>query len=198
MERSSGDTQDIMPSHDADKLDHDVEDDNSEPVHKMRRLSKQVGIAANALPTPSKTPRKHRPLSDPRLKPTARVLFSNPTYDIPENTMPAQAGRKIRKSRISDLSKMLESFEEEVRGPLGGIEIYTDSKERVPELETDGTDENPFVIKKGNRSRRAKAAVPEDEDAIAQRSKRSRLGKHGMGEAIDKAVANNEGMVYVL
>ncbi|KAI9723109.1 MAG: hypothetical protein M1828_004357 [Chrysothrix sp. TS-e1954] len=193
-------TRAIMSPKEQGDFDPKADDSNVEPLHKMRRLSKQVGTAANALPTPSKTPRKHKANASPRVQSTARVLFAGTTNEIPENTMPSRAGHKIRMSRMSNVSKTLDDIENGDFGEGGeraGIDIYTDAAERVPEPEADETEDNPFVIKQGRKHRRVRENEADHQDVTNRRNKRSKMGKHGMGDEIDKAVANNEGMVYV-
>lgn len=69
------------------------------------------------------------------------------------------------------------------------IQIYTDSKERVPEVDED--EENPFITRKKNEKAKAKPETP---------SKRL-PSKRKMEEQIkraEEAMRNDEGMIYVL
>lgn len=79
--------------------------------------------ASNALPTPAKTPSKKKVTSN--LSSTSRALFP---------TAPKMSGRK--QGPFS-----LESFEED-HAPSRNIEIFTDSRDRIPEASTDQL--NPF------------------------------------------------------
>ncbi|KAL5120709.1 hypothetical protein ACEQ8H_001458 [Pleosporales sp. CAS-2024a] len=133
-----------------------------------RRLVKQTGL----LPTPSETPRK-RPLeTEASLKKTARVLFPQRPANI-EEAMPTP-----RKSRKKELFT-LESFANASEDKSEKIQIFTDSKERIPEH--DDEEDNPFVSKK------AKAK------AVPQRSQRAVAESNMVKETINR----DEGMVYM-
>ncbi len=71
------------------------------------------------------------------------------------------------------------------------MKIYTDSKERVPVPDEGGDEQNPFVVRKSGRKTRS----TELSDGTTR--KRSAT-QNGMSEEVDQAVANDEGMVYVL
>lgn len=125
------------------------------------------------LPTPSKTPRKRR-IED--VSSTARVLFPSRPATIDE-VVPTP-----RKSRKTKNLFTLESFAEHADDNVESIQIYTDSKERVP---TPGVeDENPFLTRKGKG--KAKAAVPKPRKAVDAKTQK-------MNEAVDR----DEGMVYI-
>lgn len=128
------------------------------------------------LPTPAKTPRK-RVLHSDSIKSTARVLFPPRPATIEEATP-----RKARK--FTNHVYSLNSFEE--AGESSKIEIYTDSKERIPTADEDDDDENPFVIKKSNGKAKAKPAA-----AHQRRKKDSKL------EQMDEAVDREEGMIFL-
>lgn len=138
-------------------------------------------MAPGMLPTPAKTPRKRALHSEQSIKPTARVLFPNRPATIDEVT-PRKA-RKFAKNVFS-----LNSFEENGESSEK-IEIYTDSKERIPTADEDDDDENPFVIKKGKGKAKAKAKAR----ATPQRRK-----KDAKAEEMDEAVNRDEGMIYIL
>ncbi len=130
------------------------------------------------LPTPAKTPRKRALYSEESIKPTSRVLFPSRPASIDDVT-PRKA-RKFTKNVYS-----LNSFED--RGESSEkIEIYTDSKERIPTADEDD-DENPFVTKKGKGKSKAKAR------ATPQRRK-----KDAKAEEMEDAVNHDEGMIYIL
>ncbi|KIW08157.1 uncharacterized protein PV09_01090 [Verruconis gallopava] len=121
------------------------------------------------LNTPSKTPsRRHK---ETNLNGTARLLFGDN-----EGTL-APTPRKLRnKSRLDPFS-ILE--DDDVRPEPSSIEIYTDTKERVPKMDDD--DSNPFLTKN--------AAKP---------SARSRAKKKSARDTqIEEATKNDEGVVYV-
>ncbi len=69
--------------------------------------------------------------------------------------------------------------------------IYTDSKERVPDPDEGGDEQNPFVVRKSGRKTRP---VGLSDGATRKKS----ATQNGMSEEVDQAVANDEGMVYVL
>ena len=126
------------------------------------------------LPTPAKTPRKRALHSEESLQSTARVLFPSRPANIDEVT-PRKARRTIKNAYS------LESFEQ------GGessekIEIFTDSKERIPTADED--EENPFVTKKGKAKKKA----------TTQRSRKT----DAKSEEIEEAVNHDDGMIFLL
>jgi hypothetical protein len=132
------------------------------------------------LPTPAKTPRKRPLQSEESLRPTARVLFSNRPTTV-EEAMPSP--RKARKSRRDAYT--LESFAEQIEEDTDKIEIYTDSKERVPTADED--EENPFVSKKSKGKAKAKSngsTRPHKFDPHAAK--------------MQEAVNHDQGMIYML
>lgn len=131
------------------------------------------------LPTPAKTPRKRALQSQEALGSAARVLFANRPTNVDE-AMPSP--RKNRKSRKNAFS--LESFEQ-LEEESEKIEIYTDSKERVPAL--DETEDNPFVTKKTRAT---------NGQAEAGSSRRRKLDSRT--ERMEEDAANDEGLIYVL
>jgi hypothetical protein len=127
------------------------------------------------LPTPSETPRKRPLQTEASLKSTARVLFPARPATI-DDVVPTP--RKTRK--IKDMFT-LESFANASEEPVEKIQIYTDSKERIPEV--DNEDDNPFITKKG----KAKAK------GTPQKSRRIDARAEQMKHATDR----DEGMVYL-
>jgi len=128
----------------------------------------------NMLPTPTKTPRKRDAKYEKRLSSTARVLFPGRSANI-EDRMPA-----LRKPRHSNRSSAFSLDSPQAGSSIG---IYTDSKDRIPDVEA--AEENPFLAPRNKRSYTSRSAA----------DKRS---KHGMSAEIDKAVEDGEGMVYTL
>ena len=161
------------------KLGTQIEPNTQSPVTSQQ--SSRQDIISRMLPTPAKTPRKRPPQSD--LRNTARVLFHDLETD-PEQIMPTPS--KSRKSK-NHAAFSLESFEEE-QANANKVQIYTDSKERMPEM--DEEDDNPFVVKK-DRKQRA-------DHASTSTARGSRKTKHGMNREVDDAVNRDEGMVYTL
>ncbi|KAI9798451.1 MAG: hypothetical protein M1825_005358 [Sarcosagium campestre] len=99
-----------------------------------------LGMAAESmLPTPAKTPRKRNALGTPSMDSTARVLFPARPETIDE-AMPTP--KKKRTHQGVGLS--LGSFADDMDSGRDSerISIFTDSKERIPELDT--SEDNPF------------------------------------------------------
>lgn len=140
--------------------------------------------ASKTYPTPSKTPRKI--VSQADFGNTARALFHD-RGTIPEEIMSTPTKPKKGKKHIAF---SLDSFEEE-RLNDKKVQIYTDSKERVPEVSE--TEDNPFIVKKSA----AKSQTNGNGSADTVKRGRGRP-KHGMGKKVDEAVENDKGMVYTL
>ena len=140
---------------------------------------------AGMLPTPAKTPRK-KPIPALAIASTARVLF--PVRPDPEEDImptPRRRGRKTRRHVGFSLDDSMENDDTE-----GKIQIYTDSKEKVPEL--DPSEDNPFYNTGGPTVSKEPLKV-----------KRGKKGKttgltSESKEQIEKAFNREEGMVYVL
>ena len=91
--------------------------------------------------------------------------------------------RKARKNRRDAYT--LESFAAQVDEDTSKIEIYTDSKERVPTADED--DDNPFVSKKSQGKAKAKSngsARPRKFDPNTAK--------------MQEAVNHDEGMIFML
>jgi hypothetical protein len=118
-------------------------------------------MAEGMLPTPAKTPRKKHV---DNVDPTARVLS------------PTLSGQK-KKRKQTGFS--LDSFTED---PSQGesIQIYTDSRDRIPEV--DKSEANPFY----NKSSANTSARP------------SRCKARSRDKEVDEALNRDDGMVYVL
>ena len=145
-----------------------------------------IQTSANMLPTPAKTPRQ-KPIPASAIVPTARVLFSNQSEIFKEvNPIPRKRGRNRRNvgfvidSSIGDDG----SYSED------NIQIFTDSKEKIPEL--DPNEDNPFYDNsshanlykklpniKNDRKRKVRAGISENKE-------------------VEEAFKREEGMVYVL
>ena len=145
-----------------------------------------LSLTANMLPTPAKTPRK-KPVQPAVVQAAARVLFpSRP--DTVEEAMPNP--RKRRNKRHVGFSLYSSMEDDGDAGSGNQIEIYTDSKDKVPEL--DLSEDNPFYEQqthttvvaepyrmKGSKKRKVEHII----DASAE---------------IEEAFNREEGMVYVL
>ena len=144
-----------------------------------------LNLGTHMLPTPVKTPRKKPMHPAPAISSAARVLF--PTRpDTVEDAMPTP--RKRGKKRHVGFS--LDSSMEDDADSEDKIQIYTDSKEKIPEL--DLSEENPFLDR------------PEQEVSFEEPSKTRGSRKRkapsitGSNPDIEEAFNHEEGMVYVL
>ena len=150
----------------------------------LQQLSQS--IAANMLPTPVKTPRK-KPVQPAAVHATARVLFpSRP--DTVEDAMPTPRKRRNRRSAGFSLYSSMEDDGE--ASPESQIKIYTDSKDKVPEL--DASEDNPFYERPVED---APVSGPTRSRNIKKR--KARHISEGSKE-IEEAFKREEGMVYVL
>lgn len=142
---------------------------------------------ANMLPTPAKTPRK-KPISAPAIASTARVLFPVQTETVGDAIpTPRKKGRKRRNAGFS-LNSSMEDDDNEDK-----IRIFTDSKEKIPEL--DPSEDNPFYDNP-NHDGPPKEAPRTVSDSIAKKRKlRSTVSGN---KEIEEAFKREEGMVYVL
>jgi len=133
------------------------------------------------LPTPSKTPRK-KVVENGTVVSAARILFPGRPANIAD-AMPST--RQSRKKRVTAFS--LNDIGSDVDdGSSSKIPIYTDSKERVPDLENN--DKNPFVTRKSSSIKPATNG-----ENFLKRKKPSRRD-----EAMEEAAHNDEGIIYVL
>ncbi|KAF2464721.1 uncharacterized protein BDR25DRAFT_94864 [Lindgomyces ingoldianus] len=149
--------------------------DHIAPTPSSRYLSTME--PHSMLPTPAKTPRKRALHSKEDLSSATRALFPGRPATV-EEAMPTP--RKSRKSRKNVFT--LESFAEQMDEETDKIEVYTDSKERVPEI--DHTPDNPFLSKKGKGKGKAKAnGTTRTRDANTIE--------------MEEAVAKGEGMIYM-
>jgi len=151
----------------------DIEHDATEGASKPSVVPSVA--SPNMLPTPVKTPRK-KSLPQDSLQSTARILFTSRPID-PNDVMPTP--RRARQNKAMLASK-LDLHAEAYTMPRGQkMHIFTDSKERVPEA--DASEDNPFITRQGQRRTRSHGRI-----------------RSGLGDAVDRAVENNEGLVYTL
>ncbi|KAL3469534.1 hypothetical protein BJX99DRAFT_69382 [Aspergillus californicus] len=129
----------------------DLDSFNSHP-HPFRAT-----MTEGMLPTPAKTPRKK---TVDKAGSAARAIF------------PQSNQKKKKKTGFS-----LDSFSDDARGE--SIQIYTDSRDRVPEV--DESEGNPFY---------KKPVIP-----TKTRPSRCKLG--GRDQEVDEALDREDGMVYV-
>ncbi|OOF96581.1 hypothetical protein ASPCADRAFT_206750 [Aspergillus carbonarius ITEM 5010] len=152
---------------------HSLEDpsstDDSDPFsgpepsyirHQPRSL--RPTMTDGMLPTPAKTPRK-KAVAD--VGSAARVLFPPPSS---------------KKKTKKHTGFSLDSFSEDNNRGGSEIQIYTDSRDRIPEV--DESEENPFY----------KKPMSSNTASRAPRRKESRRDKE-----IDDSIDRKDGMVYV-
>ena len=128
------------------------------------------------LPTPAKTPRKGAELPAQALQSTARVLFP-PRADAANELTPTIRERRTR--RRKDVANGIDG------GGGEKVEIYTDSQERVPEL--DATEANPFY-----QPRKRAQQPSQGTSGYATRGNTRRAAE------LEKALKRDDGMVYTL
>ena len=162
-----------------------------------------TGAAGTMLPTPAKTPRKPSVKNEAEIRAVARNLFvpftltdddrdavEHEELEATASTDPAAIfpdSKKRKPKKYTGLS--LQSFTAvEVDEP---IEIYTDSHERVPEI--DASADNPFL---------GGANVVVHEPSVSEPARRGRSKKvfiPGEGrQTVEEAVQREDGLVYVL
>jgi hypothetical protein len=148
-------------------MSHQHEDMDSQPT------------LGNVLPTPDKTPKKRPTKAAPGISAIARTLFPVRPESIDE-VMPSPRKRNKKHNGYS-----LDSFSS-ADGDLAQIEIFTDSHERIPELDTSA--ENPFY--------RENTPKPTVTKCI---SKIRKVTVPGEGElTVEEAEQREDGLVYVL
>ncbi|MCJ1398508.1 hypothetical protein MMC11_001708 [Xylographa trunciseda] len=134
------------------------------------------------LPTPAKTPRKKN--IQPGVIGAARVLFPSRPDNIDEAMpTPTKHGRRPKKH----IGFSLDSFDDgDGDGSSEGkIEIYTDSKDRLPEV--DEGEENPFYVKP--------CPEPTTNKRAGKRRKVNDESDHNV--EVQEMLKRDEGMVYV-
>ena len=161
----------------------DSSSDSNKPLSDQQ-LS--VNMGTGMLPTPAKTPRKKRAPA-PALASTARVLFPVRPETV-EDAMP-MARRRGRKKRHVGFS--LDSpGEDDSAHPDGDIQIFTDSKEKVPEF--DFSEDNPFL----DNPVSSQSSRPHSKPKGSSSKKTSDLINNNPEET--EAFKRGEGMLYVL
>ncbi|GAD99119.1 conserved hypothetical protein [Paecilomyces variotii No. 5] len=174
--KTSGRTRGVLPAYSLDNTELGGSDlfGSAQPTHARQHSfeSSRTTITNGMLPTPMKTPRK-KAVED--MSSAARTLF--PT---------ASASARPRKSKkYSGFS--LESFEEEPAEATGKIEIFTDSRDRIPQL--DESEENPFYKKPAAPATTVTAAPRTSSRRKANGSKRDK--------EVEDAIDREDGMTYV-
>jgi hypothetical protein len=135
------------------------------------------------LPTPIKTPKKN--VAHKATK-AARALFQD---NLDAAAIEPSPRRNRKAKRYNGFS--LESFTaEEVEGG-GQIQIYTDSRDRVPQV--DNSQSNPFI----DHDVKLEPAISRPVAGTSKRRKVSEEGKR-IDPQVAAAIEEDEGMVYVL
>jgi hypothetical protein len=153
-------------------------------LHPPRNASKmeaqRSALRNGMLPTPAKTPQKHTKTNPAAISSVARNLFPIRGETVDEvMPSPKKKGRK----RYTGFT--LDSFEAEEDGP---IPIYTDSHDRVPEVDISA--DNPFYGESStavreptkSSSKRRKIVIPGEEEE----------------QTMSDAEQREDGLVYVL
>lgn len=146
-------------------------------------LNPTTTMAPGMLPTPAKTPRK-KPVTN--VSAAARVLFPS-QRDVSDDVLPTPK-RSRKAKRYNGFS--LESFSAENDESGNAIQIFTDSRDKLPEL--DETEDNPFITRAENGASSGKK--------VAGTSKRRKLSGESAKKdlEVEKNVGRADGMVYVL
>lgn len=148
--------------------------------------SSTTTISEGMLPTPVKTPKKKMV---PSVNAAARALFQDPVQTATNSMKFEPSPRKSRKNkRYNGFS--LESFAAEDDGSRGQIQIFTDSRDRVPQA--DDSKANPFVEQNMNGESSSTCKVR----GTSKRRKVS--GEKKLDPQVEEAIRDDEGMVYVL
>ncbi|EXJ83028.1 hypothetical protein A1O3_06845 [Capronia epimyces CBS 606.96] len=174
----------ISPSspdqHTSKSKQHDLSSTHLQPLS-----SSSTTLSEPMLPTPVKTPQKKMP---PKVGGAARALFQDNTRDVPASADLESSPRRSRRTRRYN-GYSLESFSAEDDSGRGQIQIFTDSRDKVPQVDKSAS--NPFVahtLDAGASSARKLAGT-------AKRRKIS--GQNKRDAQVDDAIRNDEGMVYV-
>lgn len=141
-----------------------------------------ANIAPTMLPTPAKTPRKKK-INSNTIANAARVLFPARS-DAADEVMPTP--RKRRKPVGSIFGGSREEGDTTVERR---ISIYTDSKERMPEVDT--SEENPFYSNPSN-------SRIDKELGKVKGSKKAMKNVLQKEKQLDDSIDHDKGMLYVL
>jgi len=139
------------------------------------------------LPTPAKTPRKRTTPNQAALKSTARALFPNRPTTI-DDAMPSPRKHKQPSGGHNSFSISALADEGDDEASSSKIQIYTDSKERVPSMDED--ENNPFL----SRNAASKKKVIE----VSQTTRRRAKPKSEKDKQMEEAAQKDEGIIYVL
>lgn len=144
-------------------------------VRILIHASQNVAIARDysMLPTPNKTPKKTPTTSAPAISAIARNLF------------PVRGGDHVMPSPKKNRSRNAYGMGSFSLAEDAAIPIYTDSMDRVPEL--DVSEDNPFF------------AANDQPEPVTRSSKRRKLAVLGEEEqTIEDLEQRDDGLIYVL
>lgn len=174
----SGRGKGVIPGYSLDNTELDSSDliDTAETTRPRQHSSQasRTTITNGMLPTPMKTPRK-KVVED--ISSTARTLFPN------DSTF----ARPKKSKKYAGFS--LESFEEGSIETHEKIEIFTDSRDRIPEL--DESEDNPFYKKSDTTETVVAPPAP-------RTSRRRKTSEVKRDKEVDDAINRDDGMTYVL
>jgi len=162
----------------------------TEDLSKAGLMPTVADLGVGMLPTPVKTPRKRALPNQATIKSTARVLFpSRPT--TVDDAMPSPRKHKQNQHGVAtsfSISALADDGDDEA-STQAQIEIYTDSKERIPTMDHDG-EENPFLSKNAAGKKKVVEASQTTRRKAKQRSEKELK--------MEESARKDEGMIYVL
>lgn len=169
----------------------DVQASRSKPPppsksHLQPLASSSTTISDGMLPTPVKTPKKKL---IPKASTAARALFQDSTQNTTSVIGGDPSPRRNRKNkRYNGFS--LESFSAGDEDGRDQIQIFTDSRDMVPQA--DKTKTNPFLEHHVN-------GETSSTKKVAGTTKRRKIsGERKLDPQVEEAIRQDEGMVYVL
>ncbi|EXJ87678.1 hypothetical protein A1O1_04602 [Capronia coronata CBS 617.96] len=147
--------------------------------------SSSTTVPERMLPTPAKTPQKKMA---PKVGGAARALFQDTTRQIADSASFEPSPRRSRRTkRYNGFS--LESFCAEDDSSRAQIQIFTDSRDTVPQV--DESTSNPFLAHNLN-------AETSSARKVAGTVKRRKVsGQKKIDPQVEEAISKDEGMVYV-
>lgn len=139
------------------------------------------------LPTPVKTPKKKQAIAGAAT--TARALFQDHAQMATQAAAIQPSPRRSRKpQRFNGFS--LERISAQDDANRGQIQIFTDSRDRVPQVDASMT--NPFIERKRDRE------SPSPPTAVRTSKRRKVSTEARIDPQVTEAIDKDDGMVYVL
>lgn len=155
-------------------------------THLQPQSSATTTIVDGMLPTPVKTPKKKAVNASATT--TARALFQEPQMAAQATPGQPSSRRSRKPQRFNGFS--LERVSEQDDADRDQIQIFTDSRDRVPQVDHSLT--NPFVERKRDRE----STPPSTAVRTSKRRKVSAVTR--IDPQVTDAIDKDEGMVYVL